>query len=89
MGADEVPHPGPAGSLLADAITAHQGQIGHVHLADNNRRPAGDGQTDFLAVGAALKAGGFDAWISAEAFPWPDSESAARTTIAAFKRWFA
>lgn len=74
---------------IAEAIDAHAGQIGHVHLADSNRRPAGDGHTDFAAVGDALKRGGFDAWISAEAFPWPDSHGAARTTVEAFRRWFA
>jgi sugar phosphate isomerase/epimerase len=73
---------------IADAITANAGQIGHVHLADSNRRPAGDGHTDLAGAGAALKAGGFNAWVSAEAFPWPDSHSAARTTVAAFRKWF-
>ncbi|MAB91331.1 MAG: sugar phosphate isomerase [Planctomycetes bacterium] len=74
---------------VADAITEHIAQVGHVHLADSNRRPAGDGHTDLAGAGAALKNGGFDAWVSAEAFPWPDSHSAARTTVTAFKRWFA
>ncbi len=73
---------------LGDAIAEHASQIGHVHLADSNRRPAGDGHSDLESAGAALKAAGYDGWVSAEAFPWPDSQAAARTTAAAFRKWF-
>ncbi len=73
---------------IPDSIRAHCSQIGHVHFADSNRKPAGAGHTDMAAVGAALKASGYDSWISAEAFPWPDPQVAARTTVDGFRRWF-
>lgn len=73
---------------IAGAITAHASLIGHVHLADSNRRPAGGGHSDLEGAGSALKAAGYSGWVSAEAFPWPDPAQAARTTAAAFQRWF-
>ncbi len=72
---------------IAEAIEAHAAQIGHVHFADSNRRPPGGGHTDMGAVGAALKATSYGGWISAEAFPCPESHAAAQTTVDAFRRW--
>jgi sugar phosphate isomerase/epimerase len=70
---------------MADAIRAAGSQIGHVHLADSNRRPAGFGHTDFTSIFAALKEIGYRGYISAEAFPHPNPESAAEQTIRAFR----
>ena len=61
---------------------------GHVHWADSNRRPAGLGHTDFAPIAAALRDIGYAGYISAEALPYPDSESAARRTIQAFRKSF-
>ncbi|HWL11044.1 MAG TPA: sugar phosphate isomerase/epimerase family protein [Planctomicrobium sp.] len=55
--------------------------VGHVHFVDSNRRPAGNGQLNFTPILVALKEIGYEGYLSAEAFPWPDSETAARTTI--------
>ena len=73
---------------LAESIRTHADLIGHVHLADSNRRPAGDGHSPLAEAGRALQEIGYEGWVSAEAFPWPDSATAARTTAAAFQRWF-
>jgi sugar phosphate isomerase/epimerase len=62
--------------------------IGHVHLADSNRRPAGGGHTDFVKVARALRDIGYDGYVSAEALPYPDSQSAARATMDTFNRCF-
>jgi sugar phosphate isomerase/epimerase len=70
---------------IADAIRAAGSHIGHVHLADSNRRPAGLGHTDFRAIFAALKEIGYDGYVSAEALPYPDPEAAAEQTIRAFR----
>lgn len=74
---------------LAAAIRAAGPHVGHVHLADSNRRPAGFGHTDYTPVAAALKEVGYAGYVSAEAFPYPDSKQAAEATIAAFEKWFA
>ena len=73
---------------VAAAIRAAGPLVGHVHLADSNRRPAGCGHTDFASIAAALREIGYDGYASAEALPYPNSEEAARLTIQAFSRYF-
>jgi sugar phosphate isomerase/epimerase len=73
---------------VAAAIRAGGKHIGHVHLADSNRRPAGFGHTDFGPIAQALRDIGYGGYVSAEAFPHPDSHAAARATIAAFNKHF-
>jgi sugar phosphate isomerase/epimerase len=72
---------------IAEAIRAAGEYVGHVHLADSNRRPAGLGHTDFRPIFGALEAIGYNGYISAEAFPFPDPEKAAEQTMKAFRRW--
>jgi sugar phosphate isomerase/epimerase len=71
---------------LAAGIRDGGRHIGHVHFVDSNRRPAGCGHIDYAPVVAALQEIGYGGYLSAEAFPWPDSESAARQTIDQFRR---
>jgi sugar phosphate isomerase/epimerase len=71
---------------LPDAIRAAGQRIGHVHFADSNRRAAGLGHTDFAPVVAALVDIGYDGYLSAEVLPLPDSDTAARQTMAMFRR---
>jgi sugar phosphate isomerase/epimerase len=66
---------------LAEALRSSGDLLGHVHLADSNRGPAGAGHTDFDAIGAALREIGYEGWLSAEAFPVPTSERAAEMTL--------
>jgi sugar phosphate isomerase/epimerase len=73
---------------LAEAIRAGGKHIGHVHYVDSNRRPAGLGHMDFAPIAAALADIGYDGYCSAEAFPYPDSENAARHTIESFRKHF-
>lgn len=70
---------------LPAAIRAGTGVIGHVHFVDSNRRPAGMGHTEFGPIVAALRHTGYAGYLSAEAFPYPDSRSAAETTIRAYR----
>jgi sugar phosphate isomerase/epimerase len=74
---------------LPAAIRSAGNSIGHVHLADSNRRPAGNGHTTFAPIVEALKDIGYKGYISAECLPWPDSDAAAVQTIAMYKRYFA
>ncbi len=75
-------------SNTAAALRYAADVIGHIHFVDSHRRAAGTGQTDFAPIAAALKESHFAGYLSAEAFPLPDSLSAAKATIAAFQRWF-
>jgi sugar phosphate isomerase/epimerase len=70
---------------LPKAIRAAGARIGHVHLADSNRRPAGLGHTDFVPIFDALREIGYSGYISAEAFPYPEPREAAQQTIKAFR----
>ena len=64
--------------------------LGHVHLADSNRRAAGGGHTDFAPIAEALREIGYDGFISAEAMAGPGGpDDAARMTMAAFREYFA
>ncbi len=48
------------------AIREHARHIGHVHLADSNRRLPGQGTTDFQAAFAALDEIGYTGWLTFE-----------------------
>jgi sugar phosphate isomerase/epimerase len=74
---------------IAGALRGAAGHVGHVHLADSNRRPATCGHTDFAPIARALADIGYRGYISAECLPYPDSDGAATTTIAAFRKFFA
>jgi sugar phosphate isomerase/epimerase len=73
---------------LADALRSAGKHVGHVHFVDSNRRAAGFGHIDYTPIAQALHEIGFQGYLSAEALPFPDSESAAAQTIHAFRRQF-
>jgi sugar phosphate isomerase/epimerase len=72
----------------AAALRAAAGFIGHLHFVDSNRRPAGMGHIDYRPIALALASIGYDRFASAEALPYPDSETAARQTIESFRKYF-
>jgi sugar phosphate isomerase/epimerase len=73
---------------IADAVREAGPLVGHVHFADSNRRAVGMGHTECGSISRALHEIGFSGYVSAEAFPLPNSETAARETIHAFHKWF-
>jgi len=73
---------------LPAAIRAGKGYIGHIHLVDSNRRPAGLGHLDLAPIAAALRDIHYDRFLSAEALPFPDAAAAAQTTIDTYNRFF-
>jgi len=70
---------------VPEAIRQTGALIGHIHFVDSNRRAAGMGHTDFVPIFKALNDIGYNGYISAEAFPLPDSDAAAAQTIKAFR----
>jgi sugar phosphate isomerase/epimerase len=72
----------------AKSILTNRNHIGHVHFADSNRRPIGNGQTNMSDIASALKEIKYAGYVSAEAFPWPTPDDAARQTINSFNRFF-
>jgi sugar phosphate isomerase/epimerase len=73
---------------LPAALRAAGPLLGHVHLADSNRRAAGLGHTDFAPVAAALRGIRYAGAISAEVLPLPDPDAAARQALAAYRELF-
>lgn len=74
---------------IAAAIRAGGSEIGHVHLADSNRRPAGTGHTDFKPIVQAIRDIHFNDYFGAEALPYPNPDEAAKQTVKAFRAMFA
>ncbi|MHC4796713.1 MAG: TIM barrel protein [Planctomycetota bacterium] len=72
---------------IIDTLQQAGRHIGHVHLADSNRRAAGFGHTDFAEVGKALRDINYDGYVSAEVFPYPDQATAAEKTLAAYRKY--
>jgi sugar phosphate isomerase/epimerase len=70
---------------IAAALKQAGSAVGHVHFVDSNRRPAGNGHLDYVPIIAALRTIGYSGYLSAEALPWPDSRSAAKQTIQAYR----
>ncbi len=75
-------------SDIPEAIIAGGSLIGHVHLADSNRRAAGSGHIPFGPIADALHLIGYNGYASAEALPLPDPETAALITIQTFRQFF-
>jgi len=73
---------------MAASIKASGDFVIHVHFADSNRRPVGNGHSDFSEVAQVLKQINYTGFVSAEAFAWPDSEAAATQTIQSFNQYF-
>jgi sugar phosphate isomerase/epimerase len=73
---------------VATALRSAGHLLGHLHFADSNRRPVGLGHTDMSPVVASLKHIGYDGYASAECFPYPDPDGAARQTMEAFRKYF-
>jgi sugar phosphate isomerase/epimerase len=73
---------------MADSIRKYAEHIGHVHFADSNRRPVGLGHTNMQDITSTLKEIGYDGFISAEAFPWPNEYDAASQTIMSYNKFF-
>lgn len=72
----------------AAALVEAGERVGHVHFVDSNRRAAGMGHTRFSPIATALMAIGYRGWLSAEAFPHPDSVGAAVRTHETFRQFF-
>lgn len=66
----------PAASLRAVA-----GELGHVHIAENDRGVPGTGHVDWPGVFLALKEIGYDGWVTIESFAEPEPELAAAAAI--------
>jgi len=70
---------------LAASLTAARACLGHVHLADSNRRAPGHGHLDFAAILDTLEGMGYQGYLSMEVFPVPDARRAIQDGVAAIR----
>ena len=70
---------------IPDALRQAGALLGHVHFADSNRQAIGCGHTAMPPIIQALREIGYTGYLSAEVFALPDSDTAAKQTIKAFK----
>ena len=73
---------------LAASLRLAGAMVGHVHFADTNRLAMGGGHLDVPPIAQALRDIGYDGFISAEVLPLPDGLSAARQSMASFRKFF-
>ncbi len=62
-------------------ISDHAETITHVHVSENDRGTPGRGHIDFAAAFRALKAAGYDGWLTVEAFGQALPDLAAATKV--------
>ncbi len=74
---------------LAEAVCQCGPRLGHVHLADSNRRAAGMGHLVYEPIAKALKEIGYSGYLSAEVFPIPSPQEAAMQTMRSFRQYFS
>jgi sugar phosphate isomerase/epimerase len=70
---------------VAESIKQAGKFIGYVDFVDSDRKPAGMGHIDLKSAVDALKHIGYEGYLSAEALPWPDSQTAAEQSIKTFR----
>ena len=73
---------------IAATIKPNADMLGHVHFADSNRKPVGYGHTEMKPICDCLKEIDYSGYVSAEAFAFPDPETAARQTLQSFRKFF-
>ncbi len=66
---------------IGESIVAAGRHIGHVHVADSNRRFPGSGHYDFAETIAALHQIGYRGALSVECLPLPDARTAAEKSL--------
>ena len=68
-------------SSIEEGLRQTGDRLWHVHVADSNRQYPGRGHLDFDSIFATLTDMGYQGYVSAEMFPRPDGDTAAKETI--------
>jgi sugar phosphate isomerase/epimerase len=80
-------NPGQAVASIIRSVKA--ADIGHFHVNDPNLYGPGMGQVDYAPIAAAVRAVGYDKWLSVEVFKYdPDPETIAQKSIDYLRRFW-
>jgi sugar phosphate isomerase/epimerase len=72
---------------IEDSLSEAGSLLWHVHIADSNRLPPGQGHLDFSSIVSTLTKMAYSGYLSAELRPLPDPDTAAALTIAHMRQW--
>jgi sugar phosphate isomerase/epimerase len=72
---------------IEDSLRQAHEVLWHMHIADSNRLPPGQGHLDFASIIATLREIGYEGFLSGEMSPLPDPDTAARMTIEYMRQW--
>ena len=64
-----------------EGLRSVAGELGHVHISENDRGIPGTGHVDWRGVLMALKDIGYDGWMTIESFAQPEPDLAAAAAI--------
>jgi len=73
-------------SSIIQSIEKFGPLIGHVHIADSNRKAPGLGHIDFSSIIIQLLEVNYSDFLSAEVIPYPNFEEASRLTIEFYRK---
>jgi len=76
-------------SDMAKAIKLCGDKLGHIHLADNNRKYVGAGSIDFPKVLKAVESIGYKGYLSLECLPLPEPDTAVVKTMIKLKNIYS
>jgi sugar phosphate isomerase/epimerase len=59
-----------------------------IHFTDSNRKWPGSAHLDFDQITGVLDEIGYDGFVSLEIYPWPDPDTAAKSSIKFLRRYY-
>ncbi len=72
---------------ICESLREAAGHFQLVHLTDNNRHWPGSAHLDFPRIIDVLNQTGYNGFVSLEILPWPDADTAARSSISYLRRY--